>query len=164
MCFSFCCVAGFFNVLSELTKTGDVSPEQFMSKPHTTPILCIFGQKIHSSPSCNCNVHLYNLLYQSMEWLTPKLEPRLCVSASRKVWAHEEDGRLLRCRSRGHKYRTDSCHSHANHRAQIHPLLCKGNITSQRAVHAAITMKCLFPVRRNPIKKLIISDAGFERG
>lgn len=145
MCSSFCCVAGFFNVLSELTKTGDVSAEQFISKSHTTSFNCT---------SCNCNMHLYNLLYQSMEWLTPKLEPRLCVLASRKVWAHEEDGRLLRCRSRGHKYWTDSCHSHANHRAQIHPLLCKGNATSQQAVHAAITMKRLFPVRSNPIKKV----------
>lgn len=143
MCFSFCCVAGFFNVLSELTKTGDVSAEQFISKLHTTSLLCIFGQKIHSGPFYNSNMHLYNLLYQLMEWLIPKLEPRLCVLASRKVWAHEEDGRLLRCCSRGHKYRTDSCHSHANHRAQIHPLLCKGNATSQQAVHAARTMKHL---------------------
>lgn len=87
-------------------------------------------------------------------WICAKL---LSVLASRKVWAHEEDRRLLCCCHRRHKCWAGSCHSYADYRAQIHPLLCKGKSTFQQAVHMATIIKSsLFPGGSKTIKKLFI--------
>lgn len=44
----------------------------------------------------------------------------------RKVWAHEDNWRLLCSCSGGHTSGADCCHCHVNHRTQVHPLLCQG--------------------------------------
>lgn len=87
----------------------------------------------------------------------------LCVLAYRKVWAHEEDWRLLCCCSRRHKCWAGNCHSYPDRRAQIHPHLCKGKSTFQQAVNAVTRMKsCLFlSWLQQSNKKLLIDDAFF---